>query len=298
MLRKDFIRISLEVNLFFQRIMKEHLFFIETSMYQVDANYIAETDLLKRSFEELLSETVRFANGAISKGVIDSNELVTPYTLQAEEMSSNLTGVSLDTNITKNELNLMSDPNFDYTESLELWVSNLNIRASNLLREVITLKENLLQNILDCKMAIPLYPLLFEHIIREAKLYLEMLTCLQNKKLPNMTLCEELNFWNLIMEEHAEFIDGMLDPTEENLKETAEDYAELFEKLIEDCIKHNQKDIVNKSLKATEGIRDFKKAGVEGLLGCKIKSIILPLLADHVYREANHYIRLLKSIMK
>lgn len=29
--REEFIRESLELNLFFQRIMKEHLFFIETS---------------------------------------------------------------------------------------------------------------------------------------------------------------------------------------------------------------------------------------------------------------------------
>ena len=31
-------------------------------------------------------------------------------------------------------------------------------------------------------------------------------------------------------------------------------------------------------------------------LNCKIDSIILPLLADHVLREANHYIRLLESV--
>ena len=28
---------------------------------------------------------------------------------------------------------------------------------------------------------------------------------------------------------------------------------------------------------------------------CKIRSLILPLLADHVLREANHYIRLLEA---
>ncbi|MGN0508140.1 MAG: DUF2935 domain-containing protein, partial [Ruminococcus sp.] len=40
--------------------------------------------------------------------------------------------------------------------------------------------------------------------------------------------------------------------------------------------------------------KEFKKAGVQGITGCKIRSLILPLLADHVLREANHYIRLLK----
>lgn len=44
------------------------------------------------------------------------------------------------------------------------------------------------------------------------------------------------------------------------------------------------------SIKATERLRDFKAAGAEGLLECKIKSIIIPLLTDHVLREATHYL--------
>ena len=32
-----------------------------------------------------------------------------------------------------------------------------------------------------------------------------------------------------------------------------------------------------------------------GINDCKIKSLILPLLADHVLREANHYLRILKN---
>ena len=45
----------------------------------------------------------------------------------------------------------------------------------------------------------------------------------------------------------------------------------------------------------TQKCRDFKQAGVEGIETCKIKFIILPLLADHVLREANHYLRLLED---
>ena len=48
------------------------------------------------------------------------------------------------------------------------------------------------------------------------------------------------------------------------------------------------------SLSKTLEYRDFKAAGTEGILTCKIDSIILPLLADHVLREANHYIRITK----
>lgn len=53
--------------------------------------------------------------------------------------------------------------------------------------------------------------------------------------------------------------------------------------------------LTEKSLQETLKYREFKEAGTEGILSCSIASIILPLLADHVLREANHYIRILES---
>jgi phosphoribosylaminoimidazole-succinocarboxamide synthase len=53
--------------------------------------------------------------------------------------------------------------------------------------------------------------------------------------------------------------------------------------------------ITNKTLQETLKYKEFKTAGTKGLSNCQIKSIILPLLADHVLREANHYLRVLKD---
>ena len=52
--------------------------------------------------------------------------------------------------------------------------------------------------------------------------------------------------------------------------------------------------LIEDSLKETLKYRDFKAAGTKGILNCEIDSIILPLLGDHVLREANHYIRILE----
>lgn len=296
--RKDFIKMSLEVNLFFQRIMKEHMIFMETAFPVVDSQYIIDANQLKRSFEELLSETVVFSNGAVSSEALKSNEIVTSYTLKAEQITQNLSGSCINTNITLAELKLTSDPRFDYTEWLESKVYNINERAINLTKEVIDFKEEVLGRVLDCKMYTHLYPHLIDHITREAKIYLKALRSLQKKEILEENIVEEINFWNRIMEEHALFIRGLLDPTEKKLIKTANDFAELFEKIIEESIKDNEKNIVQKSLKATLGIKDFKAAGTEGLIQCKIRSIMVPLLGDHVLREANHYIRLLNSFRK
>ena len=100
-------------------------------------------------------------------------------------------------------------------------------------------------------------------------------------------------FWNQIMMEHALFIRGLLDPTEVELIEKADQFADDYSELLEACRQAQNRTMPDSSLKETEKFREFKEAGAKGITGCAIRSVILPLLADHVLREANHYIRLL-----
>ena len=296
--KQEFILISMEINIFFQRIMKEHLFLIETNLQPVECDYIEEAKMLKQNFEQLLSETVYYGSGVISESSIRSNEFVTPYTLRAEEVTSMFTGAKIDTRITKAEYELGKASKYNYRKDLEKVAHDINSKSYCLLEDVIAFQEKLISKSLECKIFITLYDEMLEHDTREAKYYLELLKCLRNRTLPNNTLCEELNFWNNIMGEHAQFIDGMLDPTERKLKQTAASTAKAFEKLVLECVRTTEKQITLASLDSTDEIRDFKRSSTEVILKCKIKSLIPPILADHVLREANHYLRLLCMIKR
>lgn len=140
------------------------------------------------------------------------------------------------------------------------------------------------------------YPLLIEHILREARLYRKYVEILEREgDLPERLMKDTECFWNQIMMEHALFIRGLLDPCETELFCTADQFAKEYCKLL-DATRNAQKRTLSKeSLTQTLQFRDFKAAGAEGIQQSKIRSIILPLLADHVLREANHYIRLLKK---
>jgi hypothetical protein len=147
------------------------------------------------------------------------------------------------------------------------------------------------------------YPLLIEHILREARLYRRLIQRLQSRDHINIQreALEQEAFWNQIMAEHAKFIRGLLDPTEEELFIIADRFGNEFDKLTieaKEAIDRTMHDdfsrVTRDSLQATMGIRDFKAQGTEGLLECKIKSIIIPLLGDHTLREANHYLKLLR----
>lgn len=114
---------------------------------------------------------------------------------------------------------------------------------------------------------------------------------------------EQESFWNGIMAEHSKFIRGLLDPTEGELINMANNFGNEFDKLTKESKEAMNKTIpilkvTQDSLKATVEIVKFKSQGTQGLVECKIKSIIIPLLADHTLREANHYLRLLKIFAK
>jgi len=184
---------------------------------------------------------------------------------------------------------------------LEHRVRNINERAMKLVKALIHFKKRLLSDVLSCKIFTVNYPLLIDHILREAVFYLEMIERLQEGDEIDLEResYEQENFWNRIMAEHSKFIRGLLDPSEEELIKVANNFANQFDMLIIESKAVMNKSMImsgitDKSLKATKEISKFKEQGTQGILECKIKSIIIPLLADHTLREANHYLRLLK----
>lgn len=300
--RNDFIKKSLALHLFFARIMKEHAFFLEVGFPPKNYNLINQADFFRRAFDNLLADVTELSGGVVSKEVMESGEVFTPYTLKAESVSSYLTGVQINTRITESERGLAGDGITDNAQ-LEQTVQSVNQEAINLLHSLIQYKTAVLSSVLSCHLFTVNYPLLIDHITREAKLYLQMIQKLQSREDPEKEAFEQEAFWNRIMAEHAKFIRGLLDPTENDLFVAANNFGEQFDALTKEV---NQamsstmpiKDITAKNLIATKQIRDFKQKGTQGLLECKIKSIIIPLLGDHVLREANHYLRLLNTFEK
>lgn len=297
----DFVRQSLELHLFFARIMKEHSFFLEAGFTPKDVSFTQKADEFRREFDKLLAEVVSLSNGVVSLGVLQSGEVVTRYTLNAEMVSSYFTGVQIPTEITQAEARLIGGGMAIVSPMLVQRVYSVNQRAILLISGLIQFKAMILSNVLSCKMFTLNYPLLIDHIMREARLYLRTVQRLQNREIINIekeALGQEA-FWNRIMAEHAKFIRGLLDPTENDLINAADNFGKEFDQLTADALAAIDsttaiEKVTADSLKATTEIRDFKAQGTQGLLECKIKSIIIPLLGDHTLREANHYLRLLK----
>lgn len=291
----EYIRMSLELHLFFARIMKEHALFIATGFLDVNNDLKNIAKSYQGIFADILENAIRLGNGNVSREVLAANEIVTNNTLAAEQKTSSLTGAYIDTEITSRELNLRSGDT-EVTDQLLSSVSYLNRHALPLIQQLIEFKNNILENVLQCTMFTTNYPLLIRHIMNEAKMYYNLINKVENReRITNEYIYQQEVFWNNIMKEHAEFIRGLLDPSEKQLIVTANNYANQYEKILNQQ-GNNLGNLTAISLKETIDFRNFKVTGEEGILNCKIKSIILPLLADHVVREANHFIRILRSV--
>lgn len=293
----NYVEKSLELHLFFGRIMKEHSLFLEAGFTPANADFSRRAESFKREFEQLLSEAVALSCGVVGEDVLCSGELVTEFTAMAERQTQDFTGIPINKDITRRELNLKNCRGRSSGDSaIRCRVRRLNQRALRLLNGLISFKELVLRNVLCCKMFTMNFPLLIEHIIREAKLYRQYVEMLERDGCLKDSSMQEIEcFWNRIMMEHALFIGSLLDPTETELISSADGFAKEYSELLKTCRNTHNQTLTATTLEQTVKFRDFKTAGAQGIEECKIRSVILPLLADHVLREANHYIRLLKT---
>ncbi len=295
----NFVTLSLETHLFFGRIMKEHSLFLMAGFQPPNVSHIKKADRYRCEFEDFLSQIVSISNGMVSEDVLESGEIVTDFTIRAENMTSRLTGIPIDSRITQAEKRLQAGCMNCENSRMKQQVEKLNERALCMISGLIDFKEEILREVSTCQIFTANYPLLIKHIIREAKLYHATIMQLNEKGCLSLdSLCSMERFWNQIMMEHALFIRGLLDPSEEELIKTADGFAQDYKELLnearrKDC--ETMDALTRKTLEETIRYRDFKAAGAMGLTECKIASIILPLLADHVLREANHYLRILEQ---
>lgn len=154
------------------------------------------------------------------------------------------------------------------------------------------------------------YPLLVDHIAREAQEFLSILAgflmnpdglCLE------WALGQEV-FWLRIMADHSLFILHLLDPSERTLTLQAQEFADLFYRLLlqamdlQSMLQANPQRFpavqrfTDEVIARTTDLRNFKQAAFELLSRCQILSIAPPLLADHVRREADHFLEILARI--
>jgi hypothetical protein len=177
-------------------------------------------------------------------------------------------------------------------------------------RAIIAFKAKLLRLLIQCKAAPGSnYPLLLDHIRREAIHFLDLLRTPVPED-PLQLLLQEEVFWIRQMKEHIEFIIHLLDPSERELIRQSIEFRKTFSRLLETArdlqsMAQTRPRDFNRVIRFTEEVigntiqlRNFKAAAFELAKLCEILSIIsTPLLLDHLRREADKFLDEMEALL-
>lgn len=299
--KTDYVTISLSMHLVFARIMKEHAFFLENSCMPKDKLFADEAAYHKKKFEKLLSDTIALSNDMLPQYLLESGCVLTKYTMQAEKRTEFLTGIPINSAITSAERELIPCNHPNITPGTIYQVKRCNQYAIRILNGIIQFKERILKQILSCQMAISIYPTWLTHAIYEAKLYRRYIMNAETKYYFEYgTAIQTQISWNQIMTEHALLTAGMMDPTEQNFIQKNIALSNIFAQDTQELKKQKvytsklPQEIVSQTIQ----FKELNESVLQGILSCKIKSIILPLIADHMLRETWFYLYLQKHLLK
>lgn len=202
----------------------------------------------------------------------------------------------------------------------------------DVLREFLRFKRHLVHEMLECKVGSCNPPLMIDHMAREAEYVLVLLSKIaQEAKKAHLSKTREAVFWLRLMADHTKLIRGRIDPAERAIIHTVDDLSNEFDDLFLEAndfysmLTHpSQLPLPAGGKKAKHGLygvmphrtvpsyerflhdvrssvlrlRDFKKALHKMTVDCRMVSILPPLLADHVRREADHFLMVLAMIEK
>ncbi|WP_449536620.1 DUF2935 domain-containing protein [Ferdinandcohnia sp. Marseille-Q9671] len=167
-------------------------------------------------------------------------------------------------------------------------------------------KRKVLGLTLRCEIISNNYPLLVDHISREAAYFANRLKELNLGILAPKpeAIIQENVFFLRIMADHAKFIGHLLDPSERKLVDQAREFSHDFDQLLFQAVdldsmrpQSETKPILSQFLDqnrvSVASLRDFKRTARELIEACRIKSNIHPLLADHTFREAERFLEII-----
>jgi hypothetical protein len=249
-----FVLRSLDEIRFWSRIMKEHSFFLKLGFRCEDTQLINDANHYYRVFEGIEQRSHTFRND------------VDPAIIQ-----------------------------------------QFNVEVHAAVSHIWVFKRKILELIINCRLpGQNNFPLLVDHTSREANYFRNRLVELNQGKLEPLkdAIIDENVFFLRIMADHAKFIGHLLDPSERKLVEQAREFSHDFDQLLfqakdlESMRAQSQTDplltqFLNQNKVSVKSLRDFKQTARDLIDQCKIKSIIHPLLADHVFREAERFLEII-----
>jgi hypothetical protein len=281
MTREQYIKGTMELNVFFARIFKEHCVTIAAGQKNGDMRVLQSIDRYKVHFEMLLSYALENGLNLIAPELINLNCFITPYTYNCEQSTQAACGISINHRISGLEMEKLNKPDpiaagrLPYTYERAL---RLNSDGEEIARGLKELLINILKEVKSGRMYSSVYASVYECYILELNRYQKAIEMLRSDQ--KFSRSDEGAV--KIMQSNAEHIRGTLDPVEMDDIHKANFFAGQFAECIDE----------QKFVEINEQFGQFVEDLIEKMLAKKLLTVMLPLTLDNILRQANRNIAL------
>lgn len=245
-----------------------------------------------KKYQELFKRIIPFSNNKVSKEFLNSDILYTSYTRDLELDTIKYFDIGLDPSITLECLNLIPG-NIDLLDLKEVdkymeELLHLLDKSTNTLNNISTyIKEN--------NMFLTIYPLVVDHIINENKLLKDTLERLLKKEGTDPTYVYTLEYYYTnFLKEHSLLIRNLINPVKNKEVEMSNKYYNLYNSLLtsfnNEVSPYSIDGIYNKCINITNSFKSFLNETINMTINNHSNFMIVPIILDHLLREANSYI--------
>ena len=171
---KEFFLQSLISNLYYLWTLREFSARIEVSFPKIYQSYINRSNELAKRAETISKKIAKYANNSLPESVINSEIILTPYTLELELLTEKLFGIDIDTSITEIEKSIRPG-NMEPTQEQVNEMENINEESKVLANDFILFATELHEKIENQEIFTFYYNSLNLFVVEEAKLFLTSL---------------------------------------------------------------------------------------------------------------------------
>ena len=296
---EEFLKESLNANLYYLRTLRDFCINIELSFYE-DNKYKEQAMLLAKRSQDLGREIITFTNGKVPLKGVEYQIFYTEYTLRTERLTEKLFNIDLATDITEKQLELNPTDTFEINEGVINTLTAINERTSSIASDFIELAREIVSELTSNNLFSYTYPTMYNFMIITIELYIGELNRLKERlrKDPIIALDTEYGY-NITSYEIVSFLRGLIDPSATTYIEILNDILnETYPKLLEDyntlpLSPENQVMLRERSLALVRRIRLTISNMLNDLLNANLYFIIEPLAIDMFYRNINYFLYVL-----
>lgn len=301
----DYISFAIENSLVITRLMYNHVIFLKVIIYYSgnnnNDNYSEHFDEVQDMYKDLLLDFLTLANGNVSAKFIRQHILITEYTDILEKKTCLLSRINTDSKINELSHSLKSKTsNKEYNDYEKATLKTLLTKLDLILNKSIEKYELLNYEINQNNMEMFFDPNFINHFIDETKLFKYTLDFFvkQIKFTPSFVFC--LNFEVAkMLNEHSKYVYQMNNPVSdvynEPIKKSSTQSHDIMMESGAGMTPTSSKQISHECKDCTTDFIHWNEDLVKGIVHLGYYQVIIPLLYDHILREANYFNYLLET---